>query len=140
MKTDPECIFCKIVAGEIPSTKILEDDSSVAFMDINPVAPGHALLICKEHYEFLADVPATTAGAVLANLPALARAVQQATGAEGYNVYQCNHAVAGQEVPHMHFHIIPRNPGDPIRMIWPAGQYADGEMDRVASAIRDNLQ
>ncbi|HPS53370.1 MAG TPA: HIT domain-containing protein, partial [Phycisphaerae bacterium] len=76
MKTDDNCIFCKIVAGKIPSTKVYEDDDSLAFMDIGPVSPGHVLLICKEHYEKIHEVPAEVAAKTLAVLPKLVNAVQ----------------------------------------------------------------
>ena len=139
MKPDPDCIFCKIVAGEIPCAKLLEDDAALSFLDIGPLAEGHVLLIPKGHYERLDQMPADVAAEVLRHLPALAAAVQKATGCEGLNVLQNNGPVAHQVVPHVHFHIIPRNAGDAFQFNWPAGQYPEGRLDQLAEAIRQNL-
>lgn len=140
MKTDDNCIFCKIVAGKIPSVKIYEDDNALAFMDIGPVSPGHVLLICKEHYEFLHEVPTEVAAKTLAVLPAIVGAVKTATGCGGVNVLQNNGRISGQLVQHVHFHIIPRY-GDAgeFRFDWPAGKYAEGKMQEFADKIRRHL-
>ncbi len=139
MKKDPECIFCRIAAGEIPAAKVLEDEFALAFMDVGPLAEGHVLLIPREHYVTVDEMPADLAGAVLGHVPALARAVRRATGCEGLNVLQNNGRVAHQVVPHVHFHLIPRNPGDEFHFNWPAGNYPDGRMEQLAEAIRENL-
>ncbi|HNX25921.1 MAG TPA: HIT family protein [Phycisphaerae bacterium] len=140
MKTDDNCIFCKIVAGKIPSTKVYEDDDSLAFMDIGPVSPGHVLLICKEHYEKIHEVPAEVAAKTLAVLPKLVNAVQTATGCAGLNVLQNNGRIAGQLVPHVHFHIIPRyGAAGEFRFDWPAGKYQDGKMQEFADKIKSHL-
>ena len=135
MTRDPNCIFCKIVASSIPSAKILEDGASFAFLDIGPLAEGHVLLIPREHYQTLDQMPADAAAAMLRNLPALVRAVQAATGCEGVNVLQNNGRVAHQVVPHVHFHIIPRKTGDAFHFNWPAGAYAAGKVESLAQAI-----
>ena len=137
---DPDCIFCKIVAGEIPATKVLEDDQVLAFMDIGPVAQGHVLLIPKHHYERIDEMPPARAGAVLSQLPAIVAAAGLATGAAGVNVLQNNGRIAGQLVPHVHFHIIPRLPGGAFRFNWPAGEYPEGRMDELAGLIRQNIE
>jgi len=137
---DPNCVFCKIVAGEIPCAKVLETDEALAFMDIGPLAPGHVLLIPKRHVVQLADMNAGLAGAVLRHLPAVGRAVRQATGCAGYNVLQNNGRAAHQEVMHVHFHIIPRNPGEAFQFNWPAGKYADGELELLQEKIRSILE
>lgn len=111
MPTDPACIFCKIVAGDIPCHKLWEDGHALAFLDVNPLSEGHALVIPKQHYATLDEVPTETAAAIGAALPALARAVMQATGSTDYNILQNNGAPAGQDVFHVHFHLIPRKPG-----------------------------
>jgi len=134
-----DCIFCKIVAGQIPCAKVLEDDAALAFLDIGPLAVGHALLIPKAHYETVDQMPADVAAAVLRHLPALARAVRAATGATGVNVLQNNGRSAHQAVPHVHFHIIPRREGDAWHFNWPAGKYGPGEMDDMARRIREGL-
>ena len=83
-----DCIFCKIIAGEIPSSKLMEDDDSLAFMDIGPIRPGHVLLIPKKHYETTVEMPPEELGKLMTKLPALATAVVEATAAQGYNVFQ----------------------------------------------------
>ncbi|MCL2700668.1 MAG: HIT family protein [Phycisphaerae bacterium] len=134
-----DCIFCNIVAGRIPCAKLLEDDAALAFMDIGPLAPGHAMLIPKGHYETVDQIPADEAAAVLRHLPALVKAVRAATGATGVNVLQNNGRSANQLVPHVHFHIIPRREGDAWHFNWPAGKYGPGEMDDMARRIREGL-
>jgi histidine triad (HIT) family protein len=108
-------------------------------MDINPLAEGHVLLIPREHYATVDRIPSETAGAMLGNLPAIGRAVQQATGCEGFNVLQNNGKVAHQEVMHVHFHVIPRNGGDEFRFNWPAGSYPEGRCAELAESIRKQL-
>jgi len=136
---DPDCIFCKIIAGQIPAVKVLEDDHALAFLDIGPLAEGHVLLIPKGHWPTLDEMPADAAAAMLRHLPALCKAVQAATACEGLNVLQNNGAVAHQVVPHVHFHIIPRNSGDAFGFNWPAGSYPPGRADQLADAIRSRL-
>ena len=135
-----DCIFCKIVAGEIPAVKVLETESAVAFMDIGPLAEGHVLLIPTGHYETLDQMPAAEAADMAHHLPALVRAVQAATGCEGVNVLQNNGPVAHQVVTHVHVHIIPRNPGDAFDFNWPAGAYPEGRAAELADAIRSLLE
>lgn len=140
MKQDPNCIFCKIAAGDIPCAKVLDDEACLAFVDIGPLAKGHILLIPREHYETADQMPAELAGAMLKHVPALVRAVTAATGCQGVNVLQNNGRIAHQVVPHVHFHFIPRSSGDEFHFNWPAGSYAQGEIDQVARAIRDELR
>jgi histidine triad (HIT) family protein len=137
--TDADCLFCRIVAGEIPAVRILEDEACLAFMDIGPLAGGHVLLIPKQHAATLDQMAPSTAGAMLRHLPSLTRAVQAATGCEGVNILQNNGPVAHQVVMHVHFHVIPRNAGDAFNFNWPAGTYAEGEIERIARGIRDHL-
>lgn len=134
-----DCIFCKIAAGEIASTQVLNDSAAVAFMDIGPLAHGHVLLIPKGHFVTLDQMPADQAGAMLQHLPALVKAVQGATGCAGINVLQNNGTAAHQVVQHVHFHIIPRNPGDEFHFNWPAGMYQPGQIEQLAKEIRDSL-
>ncbi len=140
MQSDPECVFCKIVAGEIPCLALVNDDAALAFLDISPLAEGHVLLIPKAHYRTLEEMPAELAARVLGRLPALAKAVRSATGAEGYNVLQNNGRVAHQFVPHVHFHVIPRSSGDEFHFNWPARQYTKGRMEELAAAIKASLE
>ena len=134
-----DCIFCKIVAGEIPCCKVYENEVSLAFMDIGPLTEGHVLLIPKSHFVTIDMVPSDQAGKMLSNLPSLVKAVQAATGCQGINVLQNNGKVANQLVQHVHFHIIPRNFGDEFHFNWPAGNYPEGRMDQLAGKIRENL-
>uniref|UniRef100_A0A6V3J1T4 HIT domain-containing protein n=2 Tax=Lotharella globosa TaxID=91324 RepID=A0A6V3J1T4_9EUKA len=106
--SDIGSLFEKIVAGKIPSYKVYEDDLVFAFLDINPLAPGHTLVIPKKKYETLDKVPDETAAAIGKVLPRLARAIMKATECKDYNILQNNGTVAHQFVPHVHFHIIPR--------------------------------
>ena len=139
MTSDPNCIFCKIVSGQIPSAKVLETDLAVAFLDINPVAPGHVLLLPKDHSVTLMDTSPQSIAAVATELPRLARAVLAATGASALNVLQNNGREAGQVVGHVHFHLIPRKSGDEFRVHWPHGKYEGSVMQdlqaRIAAAI-----
>ncbi len=132
---DPNCIFCKIASGDIPCAKVFEDDVSLAFMDIGPLAEGHVLLIPKNHYATIDLMPADEAAAMLARVPALVRAVQAVTGCEGVNVLQNNGKAAHQEVPHVHVHSSPRNTGDAFGFTWPAGSYAEGRAAELAACI-----
>lgn len=136
---DPDCIFCKILADEIPSARVHEDEHSVAFLDLFPLAPGHTLLIPRDHHELLTDMPDETMAALGRVLPRLARAVVAATGAEGFNIFQTNGACSGQVVPHVHVHVIPRAPEDGLGFRWRAGSYEEGEMadwqEKIAAAL-----
>ena len=131
-----DCSFCKIVAGEIPSSPVHEDKTTLAFMDIGPLAEGHVLLIPTGHYETLDQMPPDEAAAMSRHLPALVRAVQTVTGCEGVNVLQNNGPVAHQVVMHVHVHIIPRSVGDAFDFNWPAGSYPDGRAAELADEIR----
>lgn len=136
MKKDDNCVFCKIIAGEIPCVKVYQDDNSLAFMDIGPVSQGHVLLICKEHFLTLDEMPAETAAKTCSVLPMIVGAVKTATGCSGVNVLQNNGPVAGQAVPHVHFHIIPRyGVAGEFRFDWPAGKYETGKMQALADKI-----
>ena len=139
MAKDPDCVFCKIARGEIPCAKVFEDEAALAFMDIGPLAEGHVLLIPRLHYETLDDIPAGEAAGVLRHLPALVKAVKAATGCQGVNVLQNNGRVAHQFVPHVHFHVIPRNAGDEFHFNWPAGSYPQGRAEQLAEEIQKNL-
>ena len=134
-----DCIFCKIVAGEIPCTRVFEDAAGLAFMDIGPISPGHTLLIPKKHYGAISEMPPDEVAALFRPVAALASAVQAAVGAEGLNVLQNNGACSGQAVAHLHIHFIPRWPGDGLGFRWPARK-ADFEVLKTqAEAIRQGL-
>lgn len=139
MKTDPNCVFCRIVAGEIPALRVFEDSSTLAFVDIGPLAEGHLLVIPKAHYERLEEMPPDEVGHLTRHLPRLAKAVLQITRSEGYNLLQNNGKVSGQEVPHVHFHIIPRAAGDGLGYRWNARKYSAGRGEEIQQQLLDAL-
>jgi len=137
---DPHCIFCKIVHGEIPSARILETAEAVAFLDINPVNPGHALLVPKAHHVHLSELPDAVAAHVGSLLPRLCRAIGAATGADGLNVIVNNGQSAGQTIDHCHWHIIPRFHDDAVNWPWPHSQYVGDELGQMKFRIERELK
>jgi len=111
-----DCIFCKIAKGEIPSKKILETDNFFAVKDINPKVKGHSLIISKRHYPTLLDMPSSLLGEFLDAAKRLAFKLLDEEKAEGFNVVINSYEVAGQVVPHVHLHILPRKKDDGFRM------------------------
>ena len=109
-----DCIFCKIIAGEIPSRKIYEDDLVYAFMDISPINFGHTLVIPKAHAADLQGIDDAALAELVVRVKRVAAHVKDALGCDGYNILQNNGAAAGQTVRHIHFHIVPRWDGDPL--------------------------
>lgn len=103
-----DCLFCNIIKGEIPSYKVYEDEMTYAFLDINPCARGHTVVVPKTHYENFTDMPAEEAGALFATVRMIARLVEDAVSADGSNIGLNNRPAAGQVVPHAHVHVIPR--------------------------------
>lgn len=136
---EADCIFCKIVAGEIPCWKLYEDDDVLAFLDVGPISEGHCLVVPKEHYETIDRTPGDVAAACMRVVPGLSRAVMDSTDAEGWNVKQNNGRVAGQSVDHMHIHIIPRRPNDGLSQPWPAGNLDDATAKRLHASITQKL-
>ena len=138
-----DCIFCGIVAGDIPSRTVYEDATTVAFLDANPLSPGHTLVIPKDHHEHVQDMPAGVAGDVFATVHRLVAPVQDAVGADGSTVAFNNGEVAGQEVPHAHCHIVPRFESDgsaPIHSIFGERPgIGDDELDDIAGDIADGV-
>ena len=139
MSTDPDCIFCKIIAGDIPSFKIHEDSETFAFMDINPANEGHALVIPKEHARDVYSVSDSAIAATVKTAKRIAAAVDRTLNPDGLNLLQCNGPAAAQSVMHFHMHVLPRRDGDDLRLNW--GLEA-GDMDAIgqlAERIRNNL-
>jgi histidine triad (HIT) family protein len=116
--TDGSCIFCKIVAGQIPCFKLTEDANTIAFMDINPVNPGHALAVAKGHWPTVDVIPAEVLSAVATTAQKVAKAVFKELKPFGVNLLQANGEGAGQSVPHLHIHIMPRVKGDDVNLNW----------------------
>jgi len=134
-----DCIFCKIVAGEIPSTKIYEDENFLAFLDIKPVSSGHTLLVPKKHYTNIFDADPEVLKGLAVTGQKIARAVKEGVGASGVNYSSNNGAAAGQVVFHLHQHIIPRSESDGLRA-WSQREYGQGEAEQVAKSIIEKLQ
>ncbi len=123
-----DCVFCRIVAGQIPSTKVYEDEHSLAFMDINPGNEGHALAIPKAHHPDVYSMPPSLLGAVAQTAQRVAVAVQKALAPDGMNLVQANGKGAEQSVFHFHLHVLPRKVGDELKLNW--GHRA-GDMARI---------
>ena len=131
-----DCLFCRIIAGELPSEKIYEDDDVVAILDLHPVRPGHALVIPREHTKDFISTSPELLSRVITKVHKVAGLVADAMNADGFNLAAFNGRASGQEVFHLHFHIIPRKAGDGVRVGWPKMEYREGEMAEVARRIR----
>ncbi|MET1231280.1 MAG: HIT family protein [Candidatus Limnocylindrales bacterium] len=140
-KRDPACIFCRIVAGEIPASFVHRGATATAFLDVNPVTPGHLLVIPNEHHGSLAETRVETWAHVMRIVRRIAVALRaSAFAADGVNLFVADGEVAGQEVPHVHVHVIPRTAGDGFRVhaaAWDAERPARETLDRQAGAIRE---
>ena len=134
-----DCLFCKMVAGQIPVTKIYEDEVVLAFLDIGPISDGHTLVIPKQHFEKLHDCPAELLGRVGSRLGKIAGAVAAAMNSDGYNVLCNNGRVAGQLIEHLHFHIVPRSVSDGVFDRWPSYKYPEGKIEAIAARILKKL-
>ena len=135
-----DCIFCKILKGEIPCTKIYENDLVLAFLDINPINPGHTLVIPKEHHVSLTTVPDECLAEILKVSTAIGRALVKLKEYDGFNLHQSNGDCAGQVVPHVHMHIVPRVGTDGFSWNWRTLQYSGGEASETAKKIIEKLK
>lgn len=133
------CVFCKIVAGVIPSTRVWEDEHTLAFMDIGQVNPGHVLVTVKAHVENICGLDDGLAGAVFRATARVAKAVQAAFQPQGISVYQANGPAAGQTVFHFHIHVVPRWDGDGMNLAWPVKNPARDQLEQNAARIRSQL-
>ena len=120
-----DCVFCKIVSGEIPSYKVYEDENTLAFLDIQPVSPGHTLVIHKKHF----------ACQLIKTVKKVGKILKKGLNLEAYNVQVNNDPLAGQVIPHVHFHLTPRLPGDGLRL-WPQRKYESGEAEAVLAKLK----
>jgi histidine triad (HIT) family protein len=130
---DPDCLFCKIVAGEIPSARVDEDERTIAFMDINPATKGHLLVIPREHSADLLEVPVEDLEACARMAQKLAKRIKDRLGADGVNLMNSCGKAAWQTVFHFHVHVIPRYDGDPLRLPWVP---APGNHDEIAATAQ----
>lgn len=131
------CLFCKIIAGEIPSTKVYEDDNVLAFLDIHPVNIGHTLVIPKAHHTNLYETPDEDLARMIAVVKKLSIAIKKALNADGINIEMNNDPVAGQIIFHAHLHIVPRFSGDGFTHWRGARGYNEGEMAEVSEKIKN---
>lgn len=134
-----DCIFCKIIKGELPSVKVYENDKIVAFLDINPVNPGHTLVVPKEHFENLLDGGEETLKEIMLTIKRVAWGITKAFDLKGFNVGQNNGAVAGQIVPHLHWHVIPRFENDGLHQWSRTRPYKEGEMAEIGEKIKKEI-
>lgn len=134
-----DCVFCKIVAGQIPATVVHEDDLTLAFMDIGQVNPGHVLVALKPHAENLFALDEAQAAAVFRTAARVARGIRAAFEPQGLSVYQANGKPAGQTVFHFHIHLVPRHDGDGMNLTWPVKNPPREKLEDYAAKIRSRL-
>jgi histidine triad (HIT) family protein len=125
------CIFCAIVAGEAPSERVYEDDLTVAFMDINPAANGHVLVVPRQHFADIWDIPEDTAAAVMVSTFRVATMIKEAIQPDGLNLFQSSRPAAWQTIFHLHVHLLPRWDSDPIELPWDP-RHPPGDRSKVA--------
>ena len=131
-----DCIFCKIAKGEIPSSKVYEDENVLAFLDISPANKGHTLVIPKEHFETLTDIPAGILSKMMKTVRKISKKVDKKLKAEGYTIMMSNREAGEQVVKHAHIHIMPRYKTDDFKFAWTHKKYEEGEMEKY----REKLQ
>ena len=138
--TEENCLFCRIVSGEVPAVVVYEDANTLAFLDHRPLFPGHTLLVPREHYETLGDLPATQIGPLFTNTQLLARAIEAAMEEEGRFVAMNNRV--SQIVPHLHVHIVPRRRKDGLKgFFWPRTKYkSDEELEITRQKISSKIK
>jgi histidine triad (HIT) family protein len=134
-----ECVFCRIVARQIPATVVHEDEHTLAFMDLGQVNPGHVLVALKAHAENLYALNDAQAGAVLRAAARVARAIRDAFSPQGLSVYQANGKAAGQTVFHYHVHLVPRHEGDGMAFTWPVKNPPRERLEDYAARIKASL-
>jgi histidine triad (HIT) family protein len=133
-----ECIYCKIIAGDIPSYKVYEDGKVTAFFDILPISPGHTIIVPKTHVADIEDLTDEDFKAMAAVVKKIGKAVMDGLGVKGYSVFLDNKSAANQHVPHVHFHLVPRKEGDGLER-WPQSGYGDGEAEFCLKKIKAKL-
>jgi len=134
-----DCVFCKIVAKQIPATVVHEDQATLAFMDIGQVNPGHVLVACKAHVENVYGLEDVQAAAVFRAAAKVARAIRAAFAPPGLSIYQANGKPAGQTVFHFHLHLLPRHDADGMQLVWPVKNPPREKLEEYAAQIRAQL-
>lgn len=135
-----DCVFCAIVAGRIPATKVHEDELTLAFMDIGEVNPGHVLVTAKAHAENIYGLDDRLAAAVFQSAARVAKAINKAYAPEGLTLYQANGPAAGQTVYHFHLHLVPRYEKDGMQLTWPAKNPPREQLEANAAKLRAALE
>lgn len=133
-----ECIFCKIINEDIPGYKVYEDDKVVAFFDILPISPGHTIIAPKKHAVDLEDLSDEDMAAMAVVVKKVGKAILDGLGVKGYSVFLDNKSAANQHVPHVHFHLVPREEGDGLER-WPSSGYGEKEAEICLNKIKANL-
>jgi histidine triad (HIT) family protein len=134
-----DCVFCKIVAGQIPSTRVFEDEHTLAFMDLGHVNPGHTLVAVKKHAANVFELDEMQAEAIARAVVKISRALKKTFEPEGLSVYQANGKAAGQTVFHYHVHLLPRHAGDGMELVWPVKNPPREKLEEYAAKIRSGL-
>lgn len=133
-----DCIFCRIIAGDIPSYKVYEDDRVVAFFDILPISPGHTIVVPKQHMSDMENLDDEDMKAMSLALKKIGKAVMEGLGVKGYSIFLDNKSAANQHVPHVHFHLVPRAEGDGLER-WPQSGYSEGEAEECLKKVKESL-
>jgi histidine triad (HIT) family protein len=140
-KANERCIFCKIINKSIPNAIVYEDDKFLVFLDKYPINHGHTLVIPKDHFDNILEMPTNLVGEIHSLVPLIARAVISTIGGNGFNVSQNNGKSANQIIPHVHIHIVPRFPAEKIKGQWPTRKIANiEELTILAEKIKTNLK
>jgi histidine triad (HIT) family protein len=134
-----DCVFCKIVSGQIPSSRVYEDSQILAFMDAGQVNPGHVIVAVKPHVPFIYDLKADLAAAVFQAAAKIAKAVKASMQPAGMTLLQANEKAGWQTVEHFHVHVLPRHPEDGVTLTWPAKNPPREELDRLAGKVKSGL-
>jgi histidine triad (HIT) family protein len=137
MKAD--CVFCRIVAKQIPASVVFEDAATLAFMDLGQVNPGHVLVACKAHADDIYGLDEAQAAAVFRSAARVARAVRDAFSPPGLSIYQANGKPAGQTVFHFHLHVLPRHEADGMQLVWPVKNPPRERLEEYCARIRARL-
>jgi len=133
-----DCLFCKIIAGDVPAEKVYEDEHALAFLDISPVNKGHVLVVPKEHSKNIFEISEETLRRLVHPLKIVSESVRNAVGAGGINIHWNNEAIAGQAVFHTHLHVIPRFEDDDVKL-WKGSPYEEGEEETFGEKIRNAI-
>ncbi len=135
--SENECLFCKIVQGEVPSKKVYENETTLAFLDINPISGGHTIVIPKNHYNTLGELPDKEINNLFQTVRETANLIYGNLNIDGYNIVMNNYSAAGQMIKHAHVHIIPRTQGDRlIKLEIPKEQAEEKELEKVREKIK----